>query len=146
MSGASSVMAVKNAIGGGESFYDKADAAVEKDGKTTPSPIYASVAYNVGHMQMDAALVWDDDESRNGYKKLGLHLGYNTDFRQFSWDGRYLSRREGEACITVRFRRGKARQITPAPWRRSIASGQGYPLQKIAKERRAPRVSPFLIR
>ena len=91
--------------GDGEGFYDKVDAVVEKDGKTyTFADIYAGVTYNIGYRQMDVSHARDDDESRIGYKKLGLHLGYNTNFQQFSWDGRYLSRRDGEGCIMVRFR------------------------------------------
>lgn len=43
--------------------------------------------------------------SEKDVQKLhALHLGYNTNFQQFSWDGHYLSRRDGENHIMVRFR------------------------------------------
>lgn len=104
MSRDSSVMAVKRAIGGGESFHGRVDAIVENDGEPyTYSDIFASVTYNVGYMQMDVSLDWDDDRRQKSYKKLGLHLGYNTNFQEFSLSGDYLCWKDGENRIMVRF-------------------------------------------
>ena len=83
MSRDSSVMAVKRAIGGGESFHGRVDAIVENNGKPyTYSDIFASVTYNVGYMQMNVSLDWDDDRRQKSYEKLGLHRGYNTNFQE----------------------------------------------------------------
>ena len=99
-----SVMAVKRAIGGGESFCGSVDAIVENNGQLyTYSDIYASVTYNVGYMQMDVFLEWDDDRRQKSYKKLGLHLGYNSNFQQFSFKDDYLCWEDGENRIMVRF-------------------------------------------
>ena len=99
-----SVMAVKRAIGGGESFCGSVDAIVENNGRLyTYSDIYASVTYNVGYMQMDVFLEWDDDRIQKSYKKLGLHLGYNSNFQQFSFNDDYLCWEDGENRIMVRF-------------------------------------------
>lgn len=54
-------------------------------------------------MQMDVALEWDDDETQVSYKKLGLHVGYNSKFQEFSLDDDYLQWQDGENCISVRF-------------------------------------------
>ena len=71
MSRDSSVMAVKRAIGGGESFHGRVDAIVENNGKPyTYSDIFASVTYNVGYMQMNVSLDWDDDRRQKSYEKL----------------------------------------------------------------------------
>ena len=56
-------------------------------------------------MQMDVALEWDDDETQVSYKKLGLHVGYNSNFQEFSLDDDYLQWQDGENCISVRFER-----------------------------------------
>ena len=69
MSRDSSVMAVKRAIGGGESFHGRVDAIVENNGKPyTYSDIFASVTYNVGYMQMNVSLDWDDDRKQKSYE------------------------------------------------------------------------------
>ena len=104
MSRHSSVMAVKRAIGGGESFHGRVDAIVENKGKPyTYSGIFASVAYNIGYAQMDVSLDWNDDRRQKSYQILGLHLGYNTNFQEFSLDGDYLCWKDGENRIMVRF-------------------------------------------
>ena len=104
MSRTSSVMAVKRAIGGGESFHGKVDAIVEHNGKPyTYSDIFASVTYHVGYMQMNVSLDWDDDIRQKSYEELGLHRGYNTNFQEFSIKGDYLCWKDGANYIMVRF-------------------------------------------
>ena len=99
-----SLMAVKDAIGGGQTYCGNVDVIVENSGRIyIYNDIFASVSYNIGYMQMDVALEWDDDETQVSYKKLGLHVGYNSNFQEFSLDDDYLQWQDGENCISVRF-------------------------------------------
>lgn len=98
-------MAIKRAIGGGETYHGNVDAIVERKGKVySYNDIYASVSYNVGYMQMDLFLDWDDDAKQTNYKTLSLHGGYNSNFQEFSLNGEYLCWNDGENSIMVRFR------------------------------------------
>lgn len=104
MSKDTSIMAVKRAIGGGENFHGSVDVIVENNGKIfTYNNIFASVSYNIGYMQMEISLDWDDDSRQKSYKKFGLHLGYNTNFQEFSLNGDYLCWKDGVNKIMVRF-------------------------------------------
>ena len=98
-----SLMAIKTAIGG-ERYHGHVNATVENNGRIyLYRDIYASVSYNIGYMQMDLSLDWDDDSNQINYKKLGLHVGYNSNFQEFSVDGNNLLWEDGKNRITVRF-------------------------------------------
>lgn len=97
-------MAIKTAIGGGQTYHGNVDAIVENKGKIfSYNDIYASVSYNVGYMQMDLFLGWEDDTKQIDYKTLNLHAGYNSNFQEFSLNGEYLCWKDGENSIMVRF-------------------------------------------
>lgn len=70
----SAFMAVKDAIGGGESFFGDVKVIVENAGSIyVYDDIFVSVTYNIGYMQMDVDVMWDDDKSQVHYGILGLH-------------------------------------------------------------------------
>lgn len=103
MSKDSSLIAIKTAVGG-ERYYGRVNAVVENNGKVyLYSDILATVSYNIGYMQMDVSLNWDDDSNQISYHKLGLHAGYNSNFQEFSYDGYDLLWRDGKNNIIVRF-------------------------------------------
>lgn len=104
MSKHTSIMAIKRAIGGGEFFHGRVDVIVENNGKIyTYSNIFASVTYNIGYMQMNVSLDWDNDSRQRRYSELGLHAGYNSNFQEFSFNDDYLCWKDGANSIMVRF-------------------------------------------
>ena len=103
MSKDTSLMAIKTAVGG-EHYCGRVNAVVQNNGKVyLYSNILATVSYNIGYMQMDVSLNWDDDSNQISYKKLGLHVGYNSNYQEFSFDGDDLLWSDGKNNIIVRF-------------------------------------------
>ena len=99
-----SIMAVKHAIGGGETFFNEVDIIVSHNGKEIIyKDVYVRVSYNVGYMQMDIDIMWDDDRSQPSYRSLGLHAGYNTNFQKFSFSAGYLRWQDSDNQISIRF-------------------------------------------
>lgn len=99
------IRAVKKAIGEGENFCGRVVAIVENGGtKYNYTGILATVTYDYGYMQMELTLNWDDDSAQVSYRDLGLHMGYNTNFQDFKYDGCGLNWEDGENKITVFFK------------------------------------------
>ena len=98
-----SFMAIKTAIGG-ERYHGQTNVIVENNGKTyIYKDIFVSVSYNIGYMQMDISLSWNDDSKQISYQKLGLHVGYNSNFQEFSYNGYDLLWRDGRNKVMVHF-------------------------------------------
>ena len=100
----SSISAVKDAIGGGETFSGTLDVTVFHGGNTyLYRNVFVSVSYNIGYMQMDITILWEDDRTNPAYSSLGLHMGYNTNFQDFRFENGYLSWNDGNNRISLRF-------------------------------------------
>ncbi len=99
----SALMAVKDAIGG-ESFSGYVDVVVV-NGSTVYSykNVYVTASYNIGYMQMDLSIDWNDDKSQPKYDSLGLHMGYNSNFQDFQCTGKRLYWMDGSNNISIQF-------------------------------------------
>ena len=98
-----SLMAIKTAIDG-EYYRDTVDVVVENNGTIyLYNDISINISYNIGYMQMDVSLFWEEDNEQISYKQLGLHVGYNSNFQEFSFDGNILVWRDGVNKISIRF-------------------------------------------
>ena len=96
-----SMNAVKQAIGG-EFFSGKVDAIVSQNGcNYFYSHIYMKVSYNIGYMQIDVELIWEDDLQQPDYHEMGLHGKYSTKYQTFRYDKGNLMWEDGPNSITV---------------------------------------------
>ena len=99
----SSFDAVKDAVTNGE-FHGKVDVVVSgREYTYIYKQIYVSVYYNVPYMQMNVEISWEDDSSQPDYKILNLHVGYNSNFQQFSHKNGYLIWEDGSNRISIKF-------------------------------------------
>lgn len=100
-----SFIAVKDAIGTGDSFYGKLNVTVSNDeGTYLYEDVYVVANYNIGYMQMEISIMWEDDPSQPDYTDFGLHKGYNSNFQDFEYRDGYLSWEDGDNKISLRFR------------------------------------------
>lgn len=98
-----SISAVKDAIGGGEKYYGRADAYVLCGNKEyIYRDIEFSVRYDYGYMQMRIEICWEDDEAdKPPYHSIGLHGQYNTNFQEFAYSCDRLKWSDGNNRIEV---------------------------------------------
>ncbi len=54
-------------------------------------------------MQMNVDISWDDDSTQPKYSALGLHVGYNTNFQEFSYSDGYLTWYDNKNRISIKF-------------------------------------------
>lgn len=98
-----SLRAVKEAIDG-ESFSDRVDILVQNlNQQYLYSDVNVSISYNIGYMQMDVDIVWEDDTKQRDYSTLGLHGRYNSNFQEFSCSNGTLTWEDGENTISILF-------------------------------------------
>ena len=107
MSRDSSMRAIKNAIGGRESFGGKATVTVlNSNEEYMYRDIYIRVTYNYGYMQFDLDVLWEDDNTQIYYKELGLHGTYNTNYQSFSYSNNLLKWTDNENTIYLHVNSG----------------------------------------
>lgn len=84
MSRQNPIKAVKDFIGGKDSYFGKVNAIViTTNGIYNYNNIDIRIQYNVPYMQMNVDIIWEDDTSQPSYKDLGLHGMYNSNFQNF---------------------------------------------------------------
>ena len=95
---------LKQAIGGGETFFGKANAIVINDGSEYEyNNITVRVSYNAGYMQLDLSVIWEDDSVQVPYKQLGLHGIYNTSYQDFTFSNGCLQWTDDDNEISLTF-------------------------------------------
>lgn len=104
MSKEKSFRAVKDAVGT-DHFYGNLDVKVSNSrGTFYYRNVNVQVSYNIGYMQMDVKIFWEDDTSMPFYRDLDLHGEYNSNFQDFRNCGKCLSWDDGGNKISVTFR------------------------------------------
>lgn len=99
-----SFRAVKKAISDTEHYFDNKDVFVSVDNKVfCYHDVYVAIYYNIGYMQMDVQIIWEDDKEQISYKKLNLHGTYNTNFQDFSFEDNCLIWKDGNNTISIQF-------------------------------------------
>lgn len=99
-----SFMAVKEAIGGGQNLFKKLDVLVETDAEVyIYRGVDVRVGYNIGYMQMEVDIDWDEDRTQPHYKTLGLHGRYNSNYQEFSCENSTLQWEDGPNKISIQF-------------------------------------------
>jgi len=64
-----SFRAVKEALNDTERYYGKKDVMVSVNDKVfTYNNVIVSINYNIGYMQMDVQVIWEDDKEQISYK------------------------------------------------------------------------------
>ena len=99
-----SFKAVKDAVGT-DHFFGNLDVEVRNsEGTFYYRGVNVQVSYNIGYMQMDVIICWEDDTSMPDYHSLGLHGKYNSNFQDFKNRGRCLSWDDNGNNISVTFK------------------------------------------
>ena len=99
-----SFIAVKKAINDAEHYYGNKDVVVRINDKVlTYHNVSVSIYYNIGYMQMDVNIIWEDDKEQIPYKTLDLHGIYNTNFQNFTLQNNCLIWKDGNNIITINF-------------------------------------------
>lgn len=99
-----SFRAVKEALNDTERYYGKKDVIVSVNDKVFPyNNVLVSINYNIGYMQMDVQVIWEDDKEQISYKELNLHGIYNTNFQDFTFQNHSLIWKDGNNNISIVF-------------------------------------------
>lgn len=99
----SSILAVKDAIGG-ETYYDLRDVSVTHNStEYIYKNIYVKIYYDTSYAQMCVEVIWEDDASQPEYKTIGLHGIYNTNFQEFTYSNGILKWNDNNNIIAIKF-------------------------------------------
>lgn len=97
-----SFKAVKEIIGNRDPFLGKAKVFVEnKHNKYVYNNISVHIAYNIGYMQMDVDVFWEEGDEQIPYKELNLHGKYNTTYQNFKYENGILCWIDGDNKISL---------------------------------------------
>lgn len=106
MSEYGSINAVKDFLGGKDRYFGKVNASViSSNGVYYYNNISIRIQYNVPYMQMDVAIIWEDDTTQPSYNSIGLHGMYNSNFQNFIYSNNSLQWEDGDNKILVKLTR-----------------------------------------